>query len=98
MMVRPVGLLEMTDQNGSDSKILGVAGDNPRFDQIQSIDQVFVHNKCEIEHFFAIYKEFEGRQTKISGWRGAQKAHRLIRGARERFATAHTPPKRTKAE
>src|ERR1700682_2880182 len=61
--VRPVGLLEMVDQEQQDQKILAVPKRNPRFDQVHTIDQVFPHTLREIEHFFAIYKELEAKRT-----------------------------------
>jgi len=86
--VRPVGLLDMMDQREPDQKILAVPKSNPRFDQIQSIDQVFPHNLREIEHFFAIYKELEGKRTEMRGWRGAEEARDLIRASRREFLAA----------
>jgi inorganic pyrophosphatase len=83
--VRPVGMLEMVDQQQPDQKILAVPNRNPRFDSIQTIEQVFPHNLREIEHFFDIYKELEGKRTEIRGWRGAQQARDLIVTARERY-------------
>jgi inorganic pyrophosphatase len=89
IVVRPLGLLEMVDQDQPDQKILAVPERNPRFDQIHTIDQVFPHNLREIEHFFAIYKELEGKRTEMRGWRGPREARETIRRARERYLAAH---------
>jgi inorganic pyrophosphatase len=83
--VRPVGLLDMVDQEEPDQKILAVPNKNPRFDQIHTIDQVFPHKLREIEHFFAIYKELEGKHTEMRGWKGPREARDLIRICRERY-------------
>ncbi len=83
--VRPVGLLDMIDDDEPDQKILAVPNKNPRFDQIHTIDQVFPHKLREIEHFFAIYKELEGKKTQMRGWRGPKEARDLIRISRESF-------------
>jgi len=83
--VRPVGLLDMVDQDEPDQKILAVPNRNPRFDQVHTIDQVFPHNLREIEHFFAIYKELEGKRTEMLGWRGPREARDLIRACREQY-------------
>jgi inorganic pyrophosphatase len=83
--VRPVGLLDMVDQLEPDQKILAVPNENPRFDQIHTIDQVFQHNLREIEHFFTIYKELEGKRTEIGGWKGPREARDLIRSSREHY-------------
>jgi len=87
--VRPVGVLEMVDQNEPDQKILAVPNRNPRFDQIHTIDQVFPHNLREIEHFFKIYKELEGKRTEMRGWKGPREAREAIRKSRERYLQAH---------
>jgi inorganic pyrophosphatase len=87
--VRPVGVLEMMDQDEPDQKVLAVPNFNPRFDQIHTIDQVFPHKLREIEHFFAIYKELEGKRTKMLGWRGPREARDIIRQSRDRYLDAH---------
>lgn len=87
--VRPVGYLEMMDQDEPDQKILAVPNRNPRFDQIHTMDQVFPHKLREIEHFFAIYKELEGKRTEMRGWRGPREARDLIRRFRDAYLQAH---------
>jgi inorganic pyrophosphatase len=82
-------MLEMMDQQEADQKILAVANRNPRFDPIQGIEQVIPHNLREIEHFFDIYKELEGKHTEIRGWRSAQEAGEMILAARRRYLNAH---------
>jgi inorganic pyrophosphatase len=83
--VRPVGMLEMVDQDEPDQKVLAVPNRNPRFDQIHTIDQVFPHNLREIEHFFKIYKELEEKRTEMRGWRGPRETRDLIRLFRDRY-------------
>jgi inorganic pyrophosphatase len=90
--VRPVGMLEMVDQDEPDQKILAVPNQNPRFGQIHTIDQVFPHNLREIEHFFTIYKELENKRTKMLGWRGPRYARESIRKCRDRYLEAHVEP------
>jgi len=87
--VRPVGFLAMVDQDEPDQKILAVPNRNPRFDQIHTIDQVFPHTLREIEHFFGIYKELEGKRTEMRGWRGPREARELIRKCREQYIERH---------
>lgn len=89
MMVRPVGVLAMVDQEEPDEKVLAVPNHNPRFDQIHTIDQVFAHNLREIEHFFTIYKELENKRTQMKGWKGPREAREIIRRSRERYQETH---------
>jgi inorganic pyrophosphatase len=83
--VRPVGLLNMVDGEERDQKILAVPNRNPRYDQVHTMDQIFAHVKREIEHFFAIYKELEGRVTQMQGWEGPMEARRAIMECRQRY-------------
>lgn len=83
--VRPLGVLEMVDSAERDQKILAVPKSSPRFEQIHTIDQVWPHLRREIEHFFTIYKELEGKQTHMEGWLGPIDARRLIMESRQAY-------------
>ena len=83
--VRPVALLNMVDSSVGDQKIISVPTRNPRFDQIHTIDQIFAHIRREIEHFFTIYKELEGKLTEIRGWGDPREARKVIVDSRKRF-------------
>ena len=39
----------------------------------------------EIEHFFSIYKELEGKVTTMEGWGGPREARKAIQDARQRY-------------
>jgi inorganic pyrophosphatase len=83
--VRPIGVLEMLDQKQPDQKILAVPDRNPRFEQVHKTEDVFPHSLREIEHFFAIYKELEGKLTEMLGWRGPAEAREVIQASRARY-------------
>lgn len=83
--VRPIGVLDMTDQQEGDQKIIAVPNRNPRYDSIHTLDQVFPHVRREIEHFFAIYKELEGKRTEMQGWRGPREARAVIQASRQHY-------------
>ena len=68
--VRPVGILNMVDNAEKDQKVVAVPNRNPRYDQVHTLDQLFPHTRREIEHFFTIYKELEGKKTQMQGWAG----------------------------
>lgn len=86
--VRPVGVLNMRDSNEIDQKILSVPTRNPRYDQIHTMDQIFSHVRREIEHFFSIYKELEGKVTAMEGWGGPREARKAITESRQRYLDA----------
>jgi len=39
--VRPIGILNLIDQQKTDQKVLAVPNGNPRYDQVQGMDQIF---------------------------------------------------------
>lgn len=92
MMVRPVGILNMIDSSERDQKILAVPTRNPRFEQIHTIDQVFPHTQREIEHFFTIYKELEGKRTVMEGWGGPKEARKAILESRQSYLESKEAP------
>ncbi len=78
---RPIGVLDMTDDKGHDYKILAVAHDDPRWDEVASLEQIQPHRLREIENFFQTYKTLEGRLTDVAGWLGVEDAWRIIDAA-----------------
>ncbi len=83
--VRPIGMLEMTDQGARDEKVLAVADHNPRYREVKDYREVYPHVIREIEHFFSIYKDLEGKRTRTMGWQDAAAARRVIVESRNRY-------------
>ena len=89
--VRPVGVLKMTDEAGSDDKVLAVPYKDPRWQRIQSLDDVSDWSKREFEHFFARYKDLEpGKFVTIDGWGDAAEAERIVQEGFTRLTEAGT--------
>ncbi len=85
MEVRPIGMLEMLDQGVKDEKILAVAKHNPRYREVHNYTQIYPHMMREISHFFAIYKDLEGKRTQMLGWQDAATARQVIIESHRRF-------------
>ncbi len=83
--VAPVGILDMRDEAGRDSKIIGVAIRDMRVADMQTIDDVNDHTRREIQHFFETYKHLEGKSVTVRGWLDREEAYRTIMESRERF-------------
>jgi len=75
---RPIGVLDMTDDKGHDYKILAVAHDDPRWELVNSLDDLAPHLLREMENFFETYKTLEKRESDVSGWLGVDEAWRII--------------------
>lgn len=85
---RPVGLFEMLDQGILDQKVLAFATGNPRFSGVRNYGDVQPHLLREVEHFFSIYKDLEGKRTKVLGWKDRDEAYRVIGLSHDRFESA----------
>jgi len=75
---RPVALLKMVDTGEPDDKILLVPAEDPRFEAVKDINDVPKHILDEIAHFFKRYKELQGKEVVINGWKGAAEAKRMV--------------------
>jgi inorganic pyrophosphatase len=79
--VRPVGVLKMEDEGGSDEKIIAVPSTHltKRYVNVLNYTQLPAISLEQIEHFFAHYKDLEpGKWVKILGWGDVDEAKRMI--------------------
>lgn len=88
---RIIGGLSMTDDKGEDQKILSVAAVDPRFESIQSLNDLPPHILREIEYFFSIYKDLEGKTSLVSGWIGPEESLAVLETARQAYERSKTP-------
>lgn len=78
MRVRLIGVLVMHDEAGTDEKLLAVPTADPRFDNIQELEDIGPHWLTEIENFFDTYKLLEDKEAEVDGWLGAQEAVEIL--------------------
>lgn len=74
----PLGVLMMSDDKGSDEKVIAVAKKDPRYGYRTNLDQLNEHTMKEIVHFFQIYKELENKEVEIHGWRDRDFALEIV--------------------
>lgn len=89
MSVRPIGMLEMSDEAGGDEKVLAVPENDPRFGEIRDLPDLPQHLLKEVEYFFDIYKELEGKETAVLGWYPVQRAYEVIEEAQRTFVATY---------
>jgi inorganic pyrophosphatase len=82
---RPIGLFRMKDQGDNDFKVLGAPSTDPMFDEFRKLSDAPKAFLREVEHFFATYKELEGKKVEILGWAGSYEAEREVEDAIKRF-------------
>lgn len=85
LTVRPVGIFRMLDQAVEDEKIVAFATGNPTFSHIENYTDVYPQVRREVEHFFSIYKDLEGKRTQVVGWEDVQTARNVILECHARF-------------
>jgi inorganic pyrophosphatase len=75
----------MRDDKGFDEKILCVPVSDPLRTEYMSLKDVRPHYLREVEHFFEIYKELEGKTTEMLGLKDVERALEVIDECLERY-------------
>ncbi len=81
---RPVGLFRMTDEKGPDEKILCVPLRDPMWSHVEDVWDIHENLRNEIEHFFQVYKDLEGKNVETGGFGDRAEATRIVAEARSR--------------
>jgi inorganic pyrophosphatase len=87
--VRPVGVLLMEDESGTDEKILSVPATHidPQYKNINNYTDLPESFIEEITHFFEHYKDLEkNKWVKIIGWENINTAKQIIKKAMIAFS------------
>ncbi|MDQ2053413.1 MULTISPECIES: inorganic diphosphatase [Halobellus] len=83
---RPVALMRMDDDGEKDDKVIAVPDEDPRYDDVQDVDDLTDQQKAEIAEFFETYKNLEeGKQTETLGWEDAAAAKDAIEHAMDLY-------------
>jgi inorganic pyrophosphatase len=86
--VRAIGVLRTEDDGGQDDKLLCVPLHDPGWTDVEALGDVSEQLRNEIEHFFSMYKQPEGREVTIHGWEDRDVAEQLVVECRERAGSA----------
>jgi len=68
--------------------VLAVVNNDPRYTEVCNYTDIYSHILREVEHFFSIYKDLEGKRTKAIAWHDDNEARRVIVESRDRFTGA----------
>jgi len=91
MRCRPVGMLDMTDESGRDTKILAVPDDKTctRYRGVEEASELGEGRLNQLSHFFEHYKDLEqGKWVKVEGWLSAAEAKEEIIASISRYNTS----------
>ena len=75
---RPVAVMDMIDAGESDAKIIAVPVGDPRFDEVQDLEDINPHIIKEITHFFETYKHLQNKVVTINKVEGVERAREVI--------------------
>jgi inorganic pyrophosphatase len=79
---RPVALMKMEDEKGTDDKIVAIPVKDPRFNEIEDMNDIPEHVRKEINEFFETMKKLEpGKWVKVKEWKNADEAKKTIKKA-----------------
>jgi len=84
--VRVIAVFRSSDEAGQDDKLLCVPHSDPNWSHMERLGDLPDQLRDEIEHFFTIYKQPEGKTVEVQGWEDRDVAESLLAEARERFA------------
>ena len=82
---RPLGVLKLLDRGEPDDKIIAVPSHDPFYNDTFDIADLSQHYLKEVEHFFHIYKDLEGRRVEIVGWEKSEVAMEVITDSIKRY-------------
>lgn len=85
IQARPIGLLQMKDDEQLDDKIICVSTNDPRYLHTNDITKIEDHYRSEIAHFFQVYKDLEGKKVEIIGWKSSMEAKDVVMEASKRY-------------
>ena len=74
----PIGVMKMLDGGLGDEKIIAMPYSDPTYNGYTDISELPKHIFDEIKHFFTIYKNLEGKETKVDDIEDSTEAIRVI--------------------
>ena len=92
---RPVGMLQMRDEAGEDTKVIAVPLDKlcGLYRAVKTHRDIPEGTLAQIAHFFQHYKDLEpGKWVKVKGWVGPREAKKEIAEGVARYGRARKKP------
>jgi inorganic pyrophosphatase len=71
----------MVDNDDTDEKIIAIPFEDPTYNSYRSIEALPGHIFSEMQHFFQVYKELEGKDTAVREASGQKRAIEVVKNA-----------------
>lgn len=82
---RIIGGMDMIDSGEGDTKILAVNVGDPRYDHVNSLEDLSPHYLKEIKNFFQTYKKLQGNKIVVKQFFNTEEALKRLDEARKNF-------------
>ena len=82
---RVLGYLTVIDNGEHDEKVIAVVDRDPRFDEINELEDLTEHQKAEIKDFFQNYKTLQNIKVEIKDFHNKNEALELIQKSKENY-------------
>ena len=83
--VYPIGVITMNDNGKNDEKIIAIPFTDPNYNSYKTIADLPKHVFDEMQHFFSVYKQLEGKNTAVNTVRGREDAIAIIEKSLARY-------------
>lgn len=83
--VYPIGVITMNDNGKNDEKIIAIPFTDPNYNSYKTIADLPKHVFDEMQHFFSVYKQLEGKNTAVNTVRGREDAIAIIEKSLESY-------------
>ena len=74
----PIGVITMMDGGKNDEKIIAIPFEDPTYNIYRSIFEIPFHIYEEMQHFFRVYKQLEGKKTYIEKVENVEVSKKII--------------------
>ena len=81
----PIGMISMIDSGRNDEKIIAIPVSDPTYNGYTDIKELPAHIFEEMQHFFRVYKNLEGKETAVNEVSGRESAVATIAAAIESY-------------
>lgn len=82
---RVIGYLTLIDNGEHDEKIIAVVDKDPRFENINSLEDLTEHQKAEIKDFFQNYKTLQKIEVIVKNFHNKEEALKLIEKCKKAY-------------
>lgn len=91
LQARPIGVMQMLDDDEEDDKIIAIHENDPAFQHYESIEDLADHTLRELQRFFEDYKQLELGNVRIERMLGKREAHEIIERSLELYQASYFP-------